>query len=175
VFFVRKSQVPTQRKVTYANFICNIRPQKSETHRVRMTAGGDRLDYPGDASSPTVFMLDAKIHINSAISDAKHGARHLVSISKITISARQWSTTNISASQLQSFPQEVWDDTRYDIQVADDGYVYLEIRRGMCGNCNPTLTTTRLCYILLHIYSHTYSLGRHWNPRNRSIQYDTVF
>jgi hypothetical protein len=32
-----------------------------------MTAGGDRLDYPGDASSPTVSMLDAKMHINSTI------------------------------------------------------------------------------------------------------------
>ena len=33
------------------NFICNIRPQKTETHRVHMTAGSDKLDYPGDASS----------------------------------------------------------------------------------------------------------------------------
>ena len=42
-----------------------------------MTAGGDKLDYPGDASSPTVSMLAAKVHINSTISDAKHGARHM--------------------------------------------------------------------------------------------------
>jgi hypothetical protein len=42
-----------------------------------MTAGGDKLDYHGDASSPTVSMLDAKLHLNSTISDAKHGARHL--------------------------------------------------------------------------------------------------
>ena len=25
-------------------------------------------------------------------------------------------------------PQEVWDDPSYDIHIADDGYVYLEIR-----------------------------------------------
>ena len=42
-----------------------------------MTAGGDKLDYPGDASSPTVSMLAAKVHINSTISDAKNGARHM--------------------------------------------------------------------------------------------------
>jgi hypothetical protein len=42
-----------------------------------MTAGGDKLDCPGDASSPTVSMMDYKLHINSTISDAKHGARHL--------------------------------------------------------------------------------------------------
>jgi hypothetical protein len=51
LFFIHKAQVPQDRKVTYANFVCNIRPQKTETHRVRMTAGGDKLDYPGDASA----------------------------------------------------------------------------------------------------------------------------
>jgi hypothetical protein len=33
--------------------------------------------------------------------------------------------------QQSVIPQEVWDDPRYDIQIAADGYVYLEIRRGM--------------------------------------------
>ena len=77
VFFIEKDQVSKDHRVTYANFICNIRPQKTETHRVRMTAGSDKLDYPGDASSPAVSMLDAKLHINSTISDAKNGARYL--------------------------------------------------------------------------------------------------
>jgi hypothetical protein len=77
VFFIEKAQVPKDLRVIYANFICNICPQKTETHRVRMTAGGDKLDYPGDASSPAVSMLDAKLHINSTISDAKNGARYL--------------------------------------------------------------------------------------------------
>ena len=42
-----------------------------------MTAGGDKLDYPGDASSPTVSILVAKAHINSTMSDAKHGGHHM--------------------------------------------------------------------------------------------------
>jgi hypothetical protein len=42
-----------------------------------MIAGGNKLDYPGDANSPAVSMLDAKLHINSTISDAKNGARYL--------------------------------------------------------------------------------------------------
>ena len=77
VFFIKKAQVPKDHRVTYANFICNIRPQKTETHRVRITASGDKLDYPSDASSPAVSMLNAKLHINSTISDAKNGARYL--------------------------------------------------------------------------------------------------
>jgi hypothetical protein len=42
-----------------------------------MTAGGDKLDYPSDASLPAVSMIDTKLHINSTISDARHDARYL--------------------------------------------------------------------------------------------------
>jgi hypothetical protein len=133
IFFIAKSQVPAKRKVTYANFVCNIRPQKSETHRVRMTAGGDKLDYPGDASSPTVSMLDSKIHINSTISDAKRGARHLGLDIKNYFLGTPMAYFQYMRVQPSAIPQEVWDDPRYDIQIAADGYIYLEIRRGMYG------------------------------------------
>ena len=133
VFFIKKSQVPLDRQVTYANFVCTVRPQKTETHRVRMTAGGDRLDYPGDPSSPTVSMLDAKIHINSTISDAHKGARHLgLDISNYYLGTPM-SYYQYMRVPTSVIPQEVWDDPSYDIQVASDGYVYLEIRRGMYG------------------------------------------
>ena len=72
--FIRETQDPAGRKVTYANWVCAIRNQKAETHRVRMTAGGDRLDCPYDVSSPAVSMTNAKLHINSTISDAHRGA-----------------------------------------------------------------------------------------------------
>ena len=77
MFFTTKDKIPKDRKITYANFICNIRQQKSDTHRVRLTAGGDKLDYPGDPSSPAVSLLNVKIHINSTISRAKHNARYM--------------------------------------------------------------------------------------------------
>jgi hypothetical protein len=133
VFFIQKSQVPKDRKVTYANFICTIRPQKAETHRVRMTAGGDKLDYPGDASSPTVSMLAAKIHINSTISDAKHGARHMGIDIKNYYLGTPMAYYQYMRVHTSCIPQEVWDDPSYDIHPENDGYVYLEIRRGMYG------------------------------------------
>jgi len=133
LFFITKNQVPAGRKVTYANFICNIRLQKDETHRVRMTAGGDQLDYPGDASSPTVSMLDAKIHINSTISDAHKGARHLGLDIKNYYLGTPMTYYQYIRVRPEMIPQEVWDDPRYEINTADDGFIYLEIRRGMYG------------------------------------------
>ena len=70
------NQVPPNRKVTYANFVCTMRPGKSEVYRVRMTVGGDRLDAYQDVRSPLVGLIDTKIHLNSTISNAHKGARY---------------------------------------------------------------------------------------------------
>ena len=48
-----------------------LRPQKIETHRTRLTVGGDLIDYPGEVSTPTLDLTNMKLHINSAISDVK--------------------------------------------------------------------------------------------------------
>jgi len=50
--FIPHSEVPKDRKVTYANFVCDFRPLKSEKHRVRMTIGGDKLEYQDETASP---------------------------------------------------------------------------------------------------------------------------
>ena len=47
VFFVEKSSIPRGRKVTYAQKVTSIRPNKAEENSVRVTVGGDRLDFPG--------------------------------------------------------------------------------------------------------------------------------
>jgi hypothetical protein len=73
-------------------------------------------------------MLDAKIHINSTISDAKHGARHLGLDIKNYYLGTPMEYYEYLRVPTSVIPQEVWDGPRYDIHVANDGYVYLEIR-----------------------------------------------
>ena len=98
-----------------------------------MAEGGDKLDYPGDPSSPTVSMLGAKWHINSVISDAKKGARHLgLDISNYYLGTPM-EYFQYMRVQPWCIPKEVWNDPNYDIHVEDDGYISLEIRRGMSG------------------------------------------
>ena len=50
IIFIRKEDVPHYRRrdVTYGQFVCSIRPEKAEQHRVRFTVGGNRVNYPGD-------------------------------------------------------------------------------------------------------------------------------
>ena len=94
-------------------------------------AGGDKLDYPVNASTPAVSMLDAKLHINSTISDAKNGARYLgLDIKKFYLGTPMTYFQYLCVRP-SIFPKEVWDDHRYTIPITSNGYVYLEIRRGM--------------------------------------------
>ena len=133
IFPIRKKDVPQGRKVTYANFVCDIRPQKKESHRTRLTAGGDKLDYPHDASSPAVSVLDAKIHINSTISDAHRGARYLVLDIK-----NFYLGTPMTYYQYMRIPRALIPDeiiNEYDLNtfIEEDNHLYCEIRKGMYG------------------------------------------
>ena len=43
--FIHKNEVPPDRDVTYATFVLDHKPLKTEEHRVRITVGGNRLTY----------------------------------------------------------------------------------------------------------------------------------
>ena len=77
VDFIPKSEVPSNRIVTYANMVCDYRPHKDEKHRVRLTVGGDVLPYDDDSASPAASLLETKLLLNSTISDASRGARFM--------------------------------------------------------------------------------------------------
>ena len=63
--FIRKSEVPANKKVTYANFICDYRLLKTEPHQVCLTVGGDKLYFPYDARSPAASLLETKLILNT--------------------------------------------------------------------------------------------------------------
>jgi hypothetical protein len=67
-FFIRKSQVPKHKRATYGRICCNVRLQKEEIYRTRLTVGGNLIDFPGNTSTPTADLLTAKLLINSTIS-----------------------------------------------------------------------------------------------------------
>ena len=66
--FIHKHDVPQGSNVTYSHIVCNIRTQKTKTHRVRLTVGGDKLSYEGPVSTTTEDLTTAKIHWNSVLS-----------------------------------------------------------------------------------------------------------
>jgi hypothetical protein len=67
-FFVDLSIIPKDRKITYGKLVCDFKPNKTEKHRVRLTVGGDRLDYNGETATSTADITTFKILINSTLS-----------------------------------------------------------------------------------------------------------
>ena len=103
--FIIQEQVPKGRDVTYATFVVDYRPLKSEPHRVRITVGGDRLTYTADAGSPAANMLETKILLNSVISDATKGARFLSADLKDFFSRNPHGRGRIYEGTSQIFPR----------------------------------------------------------------------
>ena len=88
VDFISFDKVPHNKIVTYANMVCDIRPLKTEKYRVRLTVGGDRLQYPDDTASPATTLLETKLLINSTISQSSKNARFM------TIDIKDFSPNN---------------------------------------------------------------------------------
>jgi hypothetical protein len=134
IFFIPPHQVPTGRKVTYANFVCTMRPGKAEPYRIRKTVGGDQLDAYQDVCSPAVGITDTKLHINSTISDAKRGARYCTGDLKDFLLVSEMNVYQYMRVHRKYVPQAIIDEYELTNDYFDSkGYVYLEIRKGMYG------------------------------------------
>ena len=75
--FIKFNEVAKNRIVTYANIVCDMRPLKTEKFWVRLTVGGDRLQYPDNTASPAATLLETKLLLNSTISQSAKGARFM--------------------------------------------------------------------------------------------------
>jgi hypothetical protein len=64
-FFVELKNIPKDRKITYGKIVCDYKPHKIEKECVRITVGGDRLDYSGDVATSMADITTLKIFISS--------------------------------------------------------------------------------------------------------------
>jgi hypothetical protein len=125
--FIRRSNIPQGRKLTYGSFAVDIKDHKEERERTRLTVEGDQIEYPGDKSTRTVGLTTEKILINSVISTL--GAKFLVIyIKKLYLNTPPLGRFDYMVINFSSLPQETFD--KYDfIELAQ----YIEIQKGMYG------------------------------------------
>jgi hypothetical protein len=99
-----------------------------------MTVGGDKLDACQDVRSPAVGMIDTKLHLNSTISDAKHGARCCTADLKDFFLSSEMKIFQCVRVHRRHIPQEVLDKCELTDKCFDSkGCVCVEIRKGMHG------------------------------------------
>ena len=135
IFFIPPDQAPAGRKITCANFVCTMRLQagKAEPHRMCMTVGGNRLNAYQDVRAPVVGITETKLHLNSTISNTKHGARYCTG----DLKDFPWLNDEIfqyMCVHQKYFPSEILGTYNLSAEHFDSkGYAYLEIHKGMYG------------------------------------------
>jgi hypothetical protein len=67
---IHYDEIPTDRRsdVTYTRVVCEVRPQKEDPNRTRITIGGNRICYPGDTGTKTGSLELVKLQLNSVLS-----------------------------------------------------------------------------------------------------------
>ena len=68
IFFIHPSEIPAHKKVTYGRLVVDIWPLQDEKYCVRITVGGDKLKFCGDASSVAAYLATLKCLLNSVVS-----------------------------------------------------------------------------------------------------------
>jgi hypothetical protein len=131
--FIKCSDVPTDKKVTYGNFICDFRPLKTEPNCVQLTVSGDKLSYANDASSPAASLLETKLILNSTISYAAKGAKFHCADLKDQFLASPMKDPKFMGIKYKYFSPGMRKQCNLDTLVAPDGYIYIKIKKGMYG------------------------------------------
>jgi hypothetical protein len=117
--------------VTYGSFNCDLKPNKAETHQMRLTAGGDRINYPKDVGTPTADMTLVKILLNSIIS-TKGAKCVMLDVKDFYLNTRmkQYKYMHLKLSKI---PKKILIEYKLREIATSDGYVYCKIRKGMYG------------------------------------------
>jgi hypothetical protein len=123
-------KIPQDRTVTYARVVIDHRPQKEDPNRVRITVGGNLIDYPFELTTCTADMVSSKILWNSVIStkDARFAGADIKNVYLETPLDRY----EYMKMPIALFPADIIDQYGLNNKVLD-GYVYMEIRKGMYG------------------------------------------
>ena len=65
ILFIPRNIVPKNKQVLYDKPVASIQPNKTEVNWVRLTAGGDKLDYPGVTSADVASLTTTKSYLKS--------------------------------------------------------------------------------------------------------------
>ncbi len=176
IFFISKDKVPkdTAKNITYRSFRCSLKPNKTETHCTRLTAGRDRVNYPGDADKPTADMTLFKILLNSIISTK--GARCVMVDIKDFYLCMLMKRFEYMRLKITDIPEEIIREYGLKALATSDGYVYREIQKGMYGIPQAGIIAQELLKEQLAKYGYHQSkiIAGIWSHKTRSICFTLV-
>jgi hypothetical protein len=122
-FFIELKNIPEDIKITYGKIVCDYKPHKQEKE-------GDRLYYSSDVATSTADITTFKILINSTLST--EDAVMMMMDSKNYYLGTPLPRFEYMNMLISRFPEEIIH--KYNLNaLAVDGWVYIEIRKGLYG------------------------------------------
>ena len=117
--------IPADRAVTYSNTVVSYRQKKSDPNHVRITAGGNLINYPGELTTKAADLTNYKILWN--IIFITINSKHMcVDIKKFYLCTLLERLKDMRIS-LSAFQEHIIK--QYNLRGKSiNGYVYIEIR-----------------------------------------------
>jgi hypothetical protein len=140
-FFINLKNIPNDRNITNGRIVCDYKPHKKEKERVRLTVVGDRLDYSGDVATSMTGITTLKILINSTLS-TKDASMIMMDIKNYYLGT-PLPRFEYMKMLLSRFSEEIIQKYNLDA-LAVNGWVYIEIRKGMYGLKQAVLLANQL-------------------------------
>jgi hypothetical protein len=119
-----------RKEICHTMVVCEVRPEKDDPDRIRITIGGNRICFPGNVGTNTASLELVKLLLSSVLS--RKGAR----LSTIDLKNFYLDTPMPEPEyvriKLANIPDEFIKE--YNLTGCDrDGWIYFEIRQGCYG------------------------------------------
>ena len=172
MYFIPKEEVTFKtKKVTHPKIFCDIRHNKAETHRTRITVGVNLLEYVGTLTTPTATITTAKCLFNSVVSTPKE--KFVLAEIKHFYLNNALPDQEYMKFHISTIPQEIIDEYKLLDIVDNYGFVYVKIVKGMYGLKQAGSRAQKS--LIHHLAPFGYHPARHtpgiWQYENR----DTIF
>ncbi len=158
------------RTVTYTRIVVDYRPQKADPNRVRLTVGGNLIDYPGELTTHTADLTTTKMLWNSVISTKD--ARYLCLDIKNFYLGTPMDRFEYMKMPNNIFPSETIK--QYNLHKhAKNGFVYLEIQKAIYGLPQAGILANKLLRQRLrpHGYYEVPHMPGLWKHMSNSTQF----
>jgi hypothetical protein len=122
--------IPANCTITYARVVVNFCPPKFDLHQIRITAGGNLINYPGELTTKTADLTTSKLMWNSVLS-TKSAKFMCLDIKNFYLTA-PLDCFEYMKMPLSLFPS--WTKEQYNLdKLAKNRFVDLEMCRAVWG------------------------------------------
>ena len=131
-FLIDYDDIPAHKKkqICHTKVVCEVRPEKDDPDRTRITIGGSIILYPGDVGTNTASLELIKLLFNSILS--RKGARFSTIDLKNFYLDTPMKDSKYARIKISNIPAKFID--KYDLHGRDrNGWIYFKIFRGCYG------------------------------------------